>query len=152
MSTKTPLLLAAAALACSACFPHYEMSLPTGFKRYEDVCGFKAITARGVRLKVREVDNEPEGDLAFWTEAMGVHLEKQGYVKKQEECFKTKSGLDGCYLEFHLPHGQEDWVMGETIFVADDRIVLVETAGPFALYDPEREGLREALGSFDPGR
>ena len=47
--------------------------------------------------------------------------------------FETDKGLDGCTLEFMLPHGAEDWVLSETIFVVEDTVFLVETAGISAL-------------------
>ncbi len=145
------LLLALLALLASACGPPpYKMEVPSSFKRFEDVNEFKMITADGVMLKARQVDNYPEATLEFWTSAMEKHLEAQGYVVKSKECFKNAKGRDGCTVDFMLPHGAEDWILSETLFVVDDKIVLVETAGPFDRFASIEDELKKALKTFDP--
>lgn len=145
-------VLALLTLGLSACgTPAYVMDTPTGFVKYEDRPGLSLITADGVRLKVRETDNKPKADLAFWTDALKRHLIARGYAPKSENCFDTTRGSKGCTLEFLLPHGAEDWVLSETVFVVGDRIVLVEGAGPFPLWAKVEAGVKTALLTFDPG-
>jgi hypothetical protein len=55
-------------------------------------------------------------------------------------------------VEFLLPHGAEDWVLSETLFVVGDRVVLVEAGGPYERFARIEAGLRDALKTFDPGR
>lgn len=136
----------------SACAPRYEMAAPEAFKRFEQRSGYKAITADGVMLKAREVKNYPEGDLPFWTDALQRHLVARGYIQKgKTECFKTQKGVDGCTLAFLLPHGAEDWVFAQTVFVQGKRIVLVESAGPFERFARIEAALATAMRTFDPG-
>lgn len=139
-----------ALLALAGCAAPYTMSPPPSFKRFEDAREFKWITADGVMLKAREVDNYPEAPLGFWTDAMTRHMLAQGYAKKGDRCFKTLEGRDGCTVDFLLPHGAEDWVMSETLFVVGDTIVLVEAAGPFDKYAPVEAELEKALETFSP--
>jgi hypothetical protein len=127
-----------------------EMELPKAMKRYDDDSAFKLITADGVRVKARDVANYPKGDLEFWTDAMKTHLVARGYVFKNKRCFATKKKLDGCTLEFVVPRGAEDWMMSETIFVAGERIVLVEAAAPYARMVPLEATYAAALTTFDP--
>jgi hypothetical protein len=141
-------LLALAALL-TACGPHYHMDTPAGFEPYED--GFRYITADGVMLKGREVDNYPKAELPFWTDALKRHLEARGYAFKDRDCFKTSAGLDGCTLSFLLPFGAEDWQMSETVFVDGNRIILLEAAGPFDRFARVEPGLKTALRTFKPG-
>jgi len=156
MTTKTltliPVLVAVAALASACGPPPYKMDLPRSFKQFEDTRDYKLITADGVMLKAREVENYPEAGLDFWTDALKQHLEEQGYVLKSEECFKTTKGLDGCTMDFMLPHGAEDWVMSETLFVVEDDVILVETAGPYERYAEIEEDLKKSIKTFDPGK
>ncbi len=133
-----------------ACRPPYTMDMPGSFRKYEDAKTFKMITADGVMLKAREVKNYPKGDLEFWNDAMGKHLEERGYLLKSKECFKTKHGKSACTLNYTLPYGTDDWSFSETIFVVDDTIVLVEAAGPFARYEKVEGEIKEALKSFEP--
>lgn len=141
-----------AALALAACGPPpYKMELPDSFKRFEEADEYKLITADGVMVKAREVENYPEASLEFWTDALGQHLESQGYLLESEDCFKTQKGLDGCTLDFMLPHGAEDWVLSATLFVVGDEVIVVEAAGPFERFSKVEEELEQAIKTFDPG-
>jgi hypothetical protein len=143
----------ALALAVAGCRgPQYRMTDPPSFKRFEDEAGLRMITAEGVMLKAREVENYPEADLKFWVEAMRRHLEQQGYAAQGEpRLFDARGGLRGARLLFVAPRGQEDWVLGETVFVVGKRVVLVETAGPYSLHAPLEKEIDQALLTFDPG-
>jgi hypothetical protein len=148
-ATPTSIVLLVAAAAVAACGPPpYAMAPPASFKRFEEAREFKWITADGVMLKAREVDNYPEADLAFWVDAMARHMIAQGYVKKGERCFDAEGGRKACTLDFLLPHGAEDWVLSETLIVVEDDIVLVEAAGPFERYAPLEPELQKALDTF----
>lgn len=136
---------------CNPLGPRYTYDAPKQFKAY-DAVGIRMITPDGVKLKVREVENYPKkADLSFWTEAVVRHLESNGYTKVRETTFSTRKGTPGVTLEFVVPRGPEDWVFSETIFVVEKRIVLVEAAGPFALFEPLAEDLRASYATFDPG-
>lgn len=125
------------------------METPPAFRPYAEADDLRLITADGVRVAVREVDNEPVADLAFWVDAMKRHLDKRGYALAGEDCFTTQRGQPGCTLDFVLPYGAEDWVMSETIFVYGDAVVLVEAAGPFPRFQAVAESYRKALRTFD---
>ena len=58
--------------------------------------------------------------------------------------------LKGCTLDFLLPHGAEDWVLSETIFVVDDTVYLLESAGPYDKFAAVEEELKKALETFRP--
>jgi hypothetical protein len=142
------LLLAAGVWACG---PAYEMKAPDDFKRFDKSSDFKLITADGVRLKAREVDNYPKATLSFWSDAMKRHLVKRGYAFKSKLCFKNQAGVPGCTLDFVIPRGAEDWVFSETIFVQGERIVLIEAVGPYARFAPLEKRLRESFKTFSLG-
>ena len=150
-ATRFPLaalLVAAAALA--SCAPPYSMAPPASFKRFEESRQFKWITADGVMLKAREVDNYPEAPLDFWVDAMKRHMVAQGYVAKGDRCFDTQKGRKACTVDFMLPHGAEDWVLSETLFVVGEDIVLVEAAGPFERYALVETEIAKAVETFEP--
>jgi len=152
--TRLVLASCAAALVAStsvACGPTYTMTPPNTFKRFEKARDFKLMTADGVALKAREVENYPRADLPFWVDALRRHLEARGYVTKGSTCFKTLKRVDGCTLDFLLPHGAEDWVMSETLFIIGKRIVIVEAAGPFDRFARIEADLKQSLTTFDPG-
>ena len=140
----------AAVCLLAACKVPYTMDTPKSFRKYEDTKAFKMITANGVMLKAREVENYPKGDLAFWTDAMGRHLTERGYIRKETHCFKTDAGRDACTLDFLLPYGTEDWAFSSTIFVEGDDIILVEVAGPFERHAEVADEVKAALKTFNP--
>jgi hypothetical protein len=144
--------LAGLALLCAAgCAPIHRMDVPAGFKKYERTRALKMITADGVMLKAREVENYPRADLRFWTEALRRHLTARGYVFQRETSFRSAAGLAGCTLEFVVPHGGEDWVMSETLFVVGPRVVLVEAAGVYERFVRVGPAIEKALRTFVPG-
>lgn len=146
--------LAAATLtvALAACGPPpYRMDAPPAFKRFQTTDDFRYVTADGVMLEARQVDNYPEAELSFWVEAMKRHLGDRGYVLSRERSFRTGAGLDGCTLDFVLPYGAEDWVMSETLYVRGETIYVVEAAGPYDRFEAVRGELASALETFDPG-
>ena len=147
---KTAPLLVMMLVGCSGV--PFKMETPPGFVRYEESKDFRFITADGVRLQGRRVENKPVANLAFWQDALKEHLEKRGYTFQTADCFQTKLGLDGCTLEFAVPSGAEDWTQSETIFVQGDDVLLIEAAGPYERYAPRRAGITQALRSFDPNR
>ena len=138
-------------LGVGACGPNYQMKAPPDFKRFEKAGGYKLITADGVQLKIREVDNYPKANLDFWTDALQRHLGQRGYRPLARSCFKTDAGLAACTLDFGIPRGAEDWVLSETVLVADKRIVLIEVAGPYVRFAPLAKRLRESFKTFSLG-
>ena len=137
-----------AALATTACGRPYVMARPPAFREYTESRDLRLITADGIMLKVRQTDNYPKAALGFWADAMSTHLQEQGYATKSKLCFKTANGLDGCTLDFLVPHGAQDWVLSETLFVADDDIYLVEVAGPYDRYTKLEKQLADSYKTF----
>lgn len=137
--------------ASVACAPTYQLETPPSFRRYENTAEHKLISADGVMLKIREVENYPKAELAFWVDAMRSHRVGGGYAIKSEDCFTTRQGLPGCSLEFMLPYGPEDWVLNETVYVLDDTIYLVEAAAPFERYAKVEKEIQASLRTFAPG-
>ena len=144
------LLLTGLAAACGGV--PFRLDAPPAFKRFEKSNDFRFITADGLRMRGRLLENKPLADLGFWREAMKGHLEKRGLVFQGESCFKTERGLDGCTLDFVLPYGAEDWVQSETLFVHGDDLMLVEVTGPYERYVPQKPALQNAMRTFQPGR
>ncbi len=144
------------ALACClwlltlvGCARGYDMNRPPSFRAYEEDAHVKMITADGVMLKVREVENYPKASLSFWSDALTQHLEHQGFaVLGEKKCFKSQSGLEGCTVRFLSPRGAEDWVVSETVFVSGDTIYLVEAAGEFERFSAVEKELDGALATF----
>lgn len=146
MRASDRLLTAAITLAALAgCGADHAIDAPAAFRRYHEADGLRLITADGVRVAAREVDNEPRADLPFWVDAMKRHLDERGYAFAREDCFTTTAGWKGCTLDFVLPYGAEDWVMSETVFVVGDKLVLVEATGPYERFAAVEAEYKQSL-------
>ncbi|MFO8073738.1 MAG: hypothetical protein R6V85_17895 [Polyangia bacterium] len=144
-------MLLACCWAPSACGPPpYRMELGDSFKQYDESRDYKLITAEGVRVKAREVDNYPKADLEFWTDALAGHLAERGYALDSRECFETDAGLAGCTLDFALPHGAEDWAFSTTLFVVDDEVIVLEAAASYERFTEIEEELDAMVRTFSP--
>lgn len=137
------LLAVVALVGCGG--PSYTMDAPSAFRRYAEADALRLITADGIRVAARTVDNEPVADLPFWVDAMKRHLDERGYALTSEQCFETQGGWDGCTLEFLLPYGAEDWVMSETVFVLGEKLLLIEATGPFERFAAVADDYKAAL-------
>ncbi len=70
------LLLSTAATGCTH---QSEIQTPDGFAVLEDErYDYRASSAEGVVLAVRDNKNDPQGDLDFWSGALHAHLERRG--------------------------------------------------------------------------
>ncbi|MBN2804119.1 MAG: hypothetical protein JXR91_13580 [Deltaproteobacteria bacterium] len=147
-SIFTACLFMITTIGCSTC--PYTMKIPDAFKRFDSKKEFKFITADGVKLKARESDNYPKASLNFWKDATREHLVQTGYTITGTNCFKTTDGLDACTLKFALPQGAEDWTFWETIFVVDEKLVLIEAAGEYTRFTKIEKELETSLASFNP--
>lgn len=145
-----PVVLALALVITAGCGPVFNLKPPAAFARFKSGDTNRWITADGVRLRVRQLDNSPKATLSFWTEALAGHLKRRGYVQKSKRCFKTSHQLPGCTLNHMLATGTGEWVMSTTVFVIDDRIVLVEAVGPWQRWKPYQAQLAEAVRQLAP--
>lgn len=142
------LVLTVVTLALAGCGPSFTMDAPPAFRQFTDRGGLRLITADGVRVMARAVENNPEADLPFWIDAMKRHLDQRGYAAQSEGCFETATGRAGCTVDFLLPNGAEDWVMSQTVFVDGERLILVEATGPFERFQKVAPAYKKALETF----
>ncbi len=143
-------LLLGLTLLAGGCTPKVDLKPPSAFARFTKGNPNRWITADGVRMRARTVDNEPAATLAFWKEALARHLDRRGYLRKAERCFTTQAGLKGCTLDRMQPRGSEDWVLSVTLFVDGKDIHLVEVVGPWARWQSHEAKLRAAMANFVP--
>lgn len=133
---------------CIACSSGARVSAPDGFAELDegDTFSYRATNAAGVVIGVRTEDNNPRGNLDFWTNAVDLKLKKSGYAAMTEEASKVSSdtGLDGRRLRYHTQKDgrtHEYWV---TVFVTEDKVIVVEAAGDEAYFDKKTQTRIEA--------
>lgn len=128
-------VLGAAALVWGAgCGGHaFYSATPPGFVELEDQepdYHYRAASADGVVVAVRQIEHEPKGDQAFWVQAIRNRMrERAGYALLDTQEVTTKSGMKGSQLRFGHDENGESMLYTITIFVTDDHIFLVEFGG-----------------------
>lgn len=131
MSRVIGLLVALMAAGCGSSF---FLPAPPGFVELEDqepAYDYRATSADGVVIGVREIDHEPKGDMSFWQQAVQNRLRTMaGYALLDTREVVTQSGLKGKQLRFGYDSDGRPMRYDVTLFVTDDHIYVVEFGGP----------------------
>lgn len=145
------LVLAAALAALSVgCTHGPALATPPGFVRLQDPgYDYRATTAEGVVIAVRELDNEPRGDLAFWSGALQARLSRS-YTASSVQAVESAAGWPGRQLRFTATRGGRPHGYWATVFVHEDKVYLVEAGGDQAWFAEREEEVMEAILSLEP--
>lgn len=114
----------------------FQAKAPEGFARYEDSTlglparEFRAISADGVRFRVKAVRNEPAGDAVLWTAALRRSLERKGYRLSESASLRTEDGHDLVVIHGVVGLGGVDYGYALGFSVHDDTVVIAEAGGP----------------------
>lgn len=135
----------------AACGGEVTMVLPDGFVRLpenDDLrlgYAYRATTADGVVLGVRDIDTDASGGLSFWEQAVTTALERAGYAKLDRGDVRAASGQPAVLLRFGRDverHAYDYWLM---LCVEDERVVIVEVGGDRERFTPIAEAIAAAL-------
>lgn len=122
-----------AGLGVCGCGKDFFVAAPPGFVQLENqepAYDYRATSADGVVIAVRELKHEPKGDQAFWVQAIRNRMrEKAGYALLGTAEVATKSGLKGTQLKFGHDENGQSMLYTLTVFVTDEHIFLLEFGG-----------------------
>ncbi len=145
----TLLLVSSMALACSSSF---EAKTPAGFVELDEPhssYAYRATTADGLVVAVREIDHEPKGELSFWSKAIENELRQRGgYALLASRDVKTREGLSGKELRFGHDEGAVPHEYNVTLFVTDSKLYLLEAGGTKELMTRHAKELNEYVAAF----
>lgn len=139
---STFVLLNLTLLSCVT--PRVTMEVPEGFSRFQDTEDLEMISAEGILLRARLIENAPEQTVSFWATALDTHMTDSGYTLLDEGSVDNGEGV---WFEWIAPVGGEDWVYLNAIFVQGGHIVLIESAAEEPLYRECRSALLDVLPS-----
>jgi hypothetical protein len=134
MSTSRAALLLVAALGLSAgCGRPFVPATPQGFldlgERYPDG-EYRATTPDGVVIAIRAYDNDPRGELSFWSRALERRMrESGGYALIDKRDVACRGGLTGVEMRFGHDEGKEPYLYAIALFVTDKKIFVIEAGG-----------------------
>jgi hypothetical protein len=148
---RSIVLIIVSLAALAACGPSFHHPTPREFVELEDqrLYDYRAVSADGMVLAVREIEHEPKGDLAFWSKAIENHMRKRaGYALLGVRDVKTDSGLAGKQLRFGHDRGQKPHLYYLTVFVTGDHIYLLEAGGSKEQMTKRDAALATAIAGF----
>jgi len=144
--------LALAGLLLAGCGPSFQAATPPGFVVLDedyDNYGYRATSADGLVLAVREIEHDPKGDLKFWVRAIENEMRgRGGYALLETKPIKNAQGLSGQQLWFGHDEGQNPHLYMVTAFVTDDWIYLLEAGGTKEQVDKQRQQISWAIDNF----
>lgn len=146
--------LAAGAALALGCGRPFVPATPSGFVDLEDRYGsneYRATTAEGLVLGVRAYENDPKGDLVFWSRVIENKMrETGGYAKLGKSNVKARSGLPGVQLRFGHDEGKTPHLYQLTVFVDDDYVYLLEAGGTKAEVERQQAQIDWSVRNFLP--
>lgn len=133
----------------ACCAP--PLTVPPGFVEIEgEPYDYRASSADGLVISVREIDHDPKGDLTFWVRAVENELRLgRGYALLASRDVQTAKGLRGKELRFGHDEGTSPHLYWVTIFVTKKTLYVIETGGKKELVDQHEAALEAAIRSLD---
>lgn len=146
----------ALALALPACSGRYfTPATPPGFvdmgsDTYLDG-EYRAATADGVVLGIRNIENKPRGELAFWARALENRMRATGgYALLEKRAVTSLGGVPGTQLRFGHDEGNTPHLYWVTLFVTDKRIFVLEAGGTKAEMEKQAPQIEWSVRNFVP--
>lgn len=147
-------LALASALGASGCGAAFDMQPPPDFVELDEDTSYdlRATNAQGVVISVRELDNDPEGSVTFWLDAIKNRMRTvRGYALVEEHDVRAQGGATGKQLRFGRDEGTQPYVYWITVFVTDNHIFVVEAGGKRDDFEHVRPQIERAIAAFDAG-
>lgn len=156
---RTILFAAVAALALVACGRPFKVQTAPGFvelEAQEPEYEFRATSPEGVVMAIKTVDvPEDKGDLDFWSKAITLQMrDVQGYALVESKDVTSLDGTKGKQLRFGHDEDNKPFVYWVTLYVAQDRLFLVEAGGAkgaFERFGPSVEWMHKSVKVKCPG-
>ena len=106
----------------------------------------RATNAHGAVLAVREIDNDVEGNLSFWVDAVKNKLRNQGgYALLEEADVNAASGHAGHQLRFGRDQNGQAYQYWVTLFVTPDTVWVVEAGGRGEVWTDAQARVEQAI-------
>lgn len=146
-------LLVLFAAVAAGCGPNFVPETPSGFVELDnddDHYDYRATTAEGVVIAVREIDNDAKGEQEFWLTAIKNQMrERGGYRLIEEVTVKSADGVPGTQLRFgHDDGNNKPHLYYLTVFVTETTIWLVEAGGTKELMTSQAPQVAQAISAF----
>ena len=133
MNRAVILLALVAGLGATGCGHPFVAATPSGFVDLGDRYPhgeYRATTADGVVIGIRAFDNDPKGELSFWSRALERRMrEMGGYALLKTESVAALGGLKGVEMRLGHDEGRTPYLYIVALFVSDKKVYVVEAGG-----------------------
>lgn len=153
MTPSARTFVLAACLLGAGCNHTFDARTPDGFVELPDQTAYeyRATSADGLVVAVREIDHDPQGSLAFWKRVVENSMRQRGgYAVLGERKIETASGLAGVQLRFGHDEGKTPHVYLVSIVPTSSMLYLVEAGGTKEQVDAHQKELDEAVLGLRP--
>ena len=141
-----------AGLLLGGCGTSFEAATPPGFVELDEAdsaYAYRAMTADGLVIAVREIEHEPQGELSFWARAIENRLRQRGgYALLDTRSITCRSGQTGTQLHFGHDEGSRPHLYTVSLFVTDDTIYVIEAGGTKELMEKHADQIDWAVKNF----
>jgi hypothetical protein len=130
---RAAILLLAAFALIAGCGRPFTAATPQGFldlgTRYPDG-EYRATTPDGVVIGIRAYDNDPRGELSFWSRALERRMrEAGGYALIDKRDVRSRDGMTGVEMRFGHDEGKEPYLYDVALFASEKKIFVIEAGG-----------------------
>ncbi len=133
---------------------HFALETPEHFVELDEPSqrrvgyDLRALSADGVVIGVRQIDNERHGSRDFWVDAVRNRLRRDGGYALVSESEVTASGLAGHQMRFGRDQDGHPYRYWVTVFVTPSHVFVVEAGGREERFDAVEPQIEAALASF----
>lgn len=142
-------VISVALLFAAACGGSPPLTVPEDFVVLdEDYADYemRATNAHGAVMAVREIDNDVEGSLAFWVDAVKNKLRTQGgYALLDASDVTVGSGHVGHQLRFGRDENSQAYQYWVTLIVTPDTVWIVEAGGRGEVFQEAQERIERSI-------
>ena len=154
MKRSLVLLSLLAAIAALGCGRSFVPATPPGFvdlgENYPDG-EYRATTADGAVIGIRVFDNDPKGELSFWSRALENRMrETGGYALLEKKAVTSRGGLAGTELDFGHDEGRTPHLYRIALFITDKKIFVIEAGGAKPEMERQAAQIDWAIKGFLP--
>ncbi len=131
-------------LSLAGCGNSFQAATPPGFVELsdQDTYDYRATSADGLVIAVREIDHDPVGTLEFWTKAIENRMRQRGgYALLGSHDVKTAAGVSGKQIRFGHDESGKPHLYTVTVFLTASTIYLLEAGGTKELMEKHNDQL-----------
>ena len=126
-----------------------EIKVPDNFvstgNAYNSIYDMRAVSADGVVIAARTVNNPKNGTLKFWTTAIQGELADSGHKLTDTKSVTSDSGVDGKLMTFSRRNRGQTFTYLVAVFIDGSRILVAEAGGEVEVYKAHEEDIESAM-------